>query len=137
MGQSASLGDDPDFSDTPPDELVSFTLANNLYWNGGSPLPDSGADAVNPSDDASAIEANPMLADPSDLAVPRWDEVAGRFADGSATICEAHLGVVETYATPGESSMALGAADSAQSPDEDILGRARGASSDVGAVEVP
>ena len=137
MGQSASLGDEPDFSDTATDDLVSFTLANNLYWNGGSPLPDSGADAVNPSDDASAIEADPMLADPSGLAVPRWDEVAGRFADGSATICEAHLGVVETYATPGESSMALGAADSTQSPDEDILGRARGASSDVGAVEVP
>ena len=136
MGQSASLTDDPDFSDTASEDLVSFTLDHNLYWNGGAPLPETG-DAINPSDDANAISADPDLAAPSDFEPPRWDASAGRFADGSATICEAHRGMVEAFATPGASSGALDRADPDQAPADDILGRSRGASPDVGAVEIP
>ena len=137
MGQLASGSGPLDFSDTTPAQVASFTLETNLYWNGGMPLPDTDDDAINPADDATALRADPMLADPSGLTVPRWDEASGRFADGSSTICEAHRGVVEAYAVPGAASVVIDAADSAHAPSEDILRRPRGAAPDVGAVEVP
>jgi hypothetical protein len=136
MGQPSSGGGELDFSDTAPAQITSFTLENNLYWNGGAPLPDTN-DAINPSDDASGIEADPLLEDSAGFVLPRWDEGAGRFADGSESICEAHRNAAERYATPGASSMALGAADPTRVPEDDILGRPRGASPDVGALQLP
>jgi hypothetical protein len=44
--------------------------------------------------------------------------------------------LVRTYAVPGSGSSVLDAADPAQSPEDDILGIARGASPDIGAFEV-
>ncbi len=137
MGQDASAGGGTDFSDTQPDQLASFMLSTNLYWNGGMPLPDTSDDVINPSDDASALEADPILPDASTAVVPRWVEATGSFAGGASSICEAHRGLVEAHATPGTSSPVLGAAQASESPDVDILRRPRGSSPDIGAVELP
>ena len=137
MGQLASGGGNTDFSDTQPDDVTSFTLSTNLYWNGGMPLPDTADDAINPSDDTNAVQADPVLADSSDLVVPRWVKDTSMFVGGASSICEVHRDLVETYASPGASSAALDAADPTHSPEVDILRRPRGTSPDIGAVEVP
>ena len=130
----ASFGGANDFSDTPPADLGAFELDNNLYWNGGSALPEDPGEEVNPSDDSAAIEADPRLALQAGLVVPHFDPGSG-FADGSGTIREAFVRLATLYGTPGEGSAALDAANPAQSPADDLLGRARVGATDVGAVE--
>lgn len=136
MGQLADGSGALDFSDTPPADITSFTLANNLYFNGSSTLPDTSDDAINPSDDGSSVTADPQLPSLSGLVLPRWDPSSG-FADGSTSICAAHRTLVESYGTPAAGSAALDAADASQLPDDDILGNPRGSTADLGAVEVP
>lgn len=130
----ASFGGSNDFSDTPPADLSTFELDNNLYWNGGSALPEDPGEEVNPSDDVAAIEADPRLALQTGLVVPHFDPGTG-FGDGSTTIREAFLRLATLYGTPAEGSAALDAADPAQSPADDLLGRSRVGATDVGAVE--
>lgn len=125
-----------DFSDTPIGETSSFTLSNNLYWNGGNVIPTSGSDLVNPTDDTAQIVGDPVLPSQGGLVLPRWVPASGQFADGSSTIREAFVRLVGSYGTPGEGSAAVDQADPAQMPIDDILGNTRGASPDVGAVEV-
>jgi hypothetical protein len=124
-----------DFSDTPPADTLSFTLDQNLYWNGGQPIPVESAELVNVTDDAAAVLGDPRLGAQAGLVVPRWQPAAGTFADGSPDICSAHLRLVEQYGTPGAGSAALDAADPARAPDHDILRRPRGDRPDLGAVE--
>nr|HQV34106.1 hypothetical protein [Calditrichia bacterium] len=100
-----------DFSDTPPGETNSFALNNNLYWNGGTTLPNDNAELINYDDDANRVEGDPQLADPAAMLLPRWDPQNNLFADGSATIRQAFTYIVQQYATPGSGSRALGAAD--------------------------
>jgi hypothetical protein len=69
--------------------------------------------------------------------LPRWVEAEGELADGSRYPREAFRKLVQAYATPGAGSVAIDAADPASSPDHDVLGRPRGSTPDVGAVEVP
>lgn len=130
----ASFGGSNDFSDTPPGDLATFELDNNLYWNGGSSLPEDPSEEVNPSDDTAAIEADPRLADQTSLVVPHFDPGTG-FADGSSTIREAFIRLATLYGTPAEGSAALDAANPAQSPTDDLLGRARVGTTDIGAIE--
>ena len=61
-----------DFSDTPPGETQVFTLANNLYWNGGSAIPSDNAELINYDDDAAALVADPQLGSQSGIILPRW-----------------------------------------------------------------
>lgn len=126
-----------DFSDTPPGETTSFTLNNNLYWNGPNPIPASGSELVNYTNDAARVVGDPVLPSQSSIVVPCWHPGAGAFADGSATIREAFERLVNLYGVPGESSAALDAADPNHAPAEDILRRPRpgGALPDIGAVE--
>ncbi len=123
-----------DFSDTPAGETSSFTLDNNLYWNGGSAIPSSGDDMINRSDDTTGIEADPMLGN-SPATLPVWDEPMGQFADGSGDICVAFERLVMAYAVPAASSPAIGAARNDQSPSLDILGKPRTGPTSIGAFE--
>jgi hypothetical protein len=129
--------DSNDFSDTPVDDTLSFVLENNLYWNGGSDIPEDPSELINVSDDGSAVLGDPVLGDQSGLVVPRWDPSAGTFADGSTTICEVFALLVDAYCTPGEGSGVVDAALAAQAPDDDINGEMRDGSPDIGACEAP
>ena len=124
-----------DFSDTPPGEVGTWALSNNLYWNGGAAIPSSASETINYTADAARIVANPSLAGQGGLVLPRWDGAAGQFADGSATIREAFVRLVMNYGRPGATSAGVDHALAAQASAADILGRAREGAPDVGAFE--
>ena len=134
MGATSPTGAN-DFSDTPPGHVQNGILSNNLYWNGGSALPEDSGETINPSDDTDAIVADPDLADLSTLVIPRWDADDRQFADGSLTLCEAFENLVQLYGTPGALSV-VDQANAGNAPSDDILGNARGANPDIGALEV-
>lgn len=123
------------FAEAPPGESQNITLDNNLYWNDSNAIPSSGAQAVNYTDDANPLLANPLLGDQAGLIVPTWNENNAQFADGSATIREVFVNLVTQYGRPAAGSPVLGAADDTQSPADDILGNPRTAASDIGAFE--
>lgn len=136
----ANLWADPtgtmvDFSDTPPAESVGIELDRNLYWNAGLPIPSSGSDLVNYTADANRRVGDPRLASPAAAVLPRWQPALGRFADGSSSIRAAFERLVELYAHPASGSAAIDAATAATSASEDILGRPRDASPDLGCYE--
>ena len=127
-----------DFSDTPLGETLSFTLRNNLYWNGGGSLPFAGDDLINYTDDPQLLIADPLFGDQAGLVIPRWVETTGRFADGSATIRAAFERVVDLYGKPDSASPVIGVADLSQVPIDDILGQTRDAVvADLGAYAFP
>lgn len=121
------------FSTTPSGETASFVLDNNVYWNGGASIPMNTSDLINYSNDVKAIEADPLLGDPSNVVVPSWDGQS--FADGSSDICEVFHDLVVEHGTPGAGSSAIDAARADHAPDHDILGRTR-SNPDIGAVEL-
>lgn len=133
MGSNS--GGPNDFSDTPAGQVQDYTLNNNLYWNGAKPIPEDAGETINPSDDTDAIIADAHLGGQSGLILPRWDPIGEIFEDGSATICEAFDNLVRQYGTPGSFS-AADKANTGHAPGDDILGNARGAHPDIGAVEI-
>lgn len=128
----ASGGGANDFSDTPPGQTLSFTLHNNLYWNGSQPIPADGNELVNYTDDSARIVADPLLPGQSGLVLPMW--TGSQFADGSATIREVFERLVLTYGVIPGNSPAVDAADAGHAPGEDILGNGR-SQPDIGAYE--
>jgi hypothetical protein len=124
-----------DFSDTPPEDTTSFLLSNNLYYNGGAKLPGDDAELVNIWDDARRIMEDPMLPDATTVSLPLWDAEAGRFADGSASICGAFTRLVASHCRPAPGSPAFGVAWAEQAPDEDLMQVKRIEAPDVGACQ--
>lgn len=115
-------------------DLSTIQLDRNLYWNGGNALPASGA--LLPADDAHAVVADPDLpVDQAAIVLPKWDTSNRRFVSGSTSIRAEFERLVETYGALAAGSAAIGAADPALAPTEDILGRIRDASPDLGAYE--
>jgi hypothetical protein len=130
----ANSGGSNDFSDTPAGHVLDYSLNNNLYWNGGGPIPEDAAETVNPSDDANAVVADADLGSQAGLVLPRWDPVDELFEDGSGSICEAFDRLVQHYGTPG-SAGTVDQADAGHAPGDDILGNTRDTNPDIGAVE--
>ena len=126
-----------DFSDTPIGQTTSFALLNNLYWNAGAAIPQSGSDLINPTDDPSAIVQDPLLPSHAGIVLPRWNPIDGQFDDGSDTIRQAFIALVENHAALTLASSAANAADSSHGASEDILGLRRtvGTRPDIGAYE--
>jgi hypothetical protein len=135
MGAGGGGGND--FSDTPPADTIGFALGRNLYWNGGAPIPQDPAELIDPGDDPLPIVGDPLVGSQAGLVLPRLDPGTGALADGSATIRAAFVRLVTLYGTPAPGSPAVGTADPAQAPADDILGSARTAAwpPDLGAVE--
>jgi hypothetical protein len=125
------------FAVADPDDTESVVLHNNLYWNGGAPLPVAEDALVNADDDDAAVVGDPALGRQEAIRLPLWLREENQFADGSKSVREAFMRLVTAYGTPGTNSAALDAADPAYSVTDDILGRPRpaGATPDIGAVE--
>jgi hypothetical protein len=130
-------GDGLSFADADPDDTLSFLLLNNLYWNGGRPLPLDEQELVHVAGDATAINADPLLPAQDNISLPVWLAAEGRFQDGSPTIRAAFEKLVRDYGIPAAGSPVIDAADPAYAPADDILGRPRlrGGLPDVGATE--
>lgn len=126
-------GDAPDFADAAPDAVTGTVLTHNQVHNGGDALPTRGGEAFGPEDDAALVTGDPGLGAIAGLVTPHFDGTA--FADGSRSICEAFERIVMDYATPAAASPGVDAGDPATSARDDILGRPRDATPDIGAVE--
>jgi hypothetical protein len=126
-----------DFSDTPPDDTLSFTLSNNLYWNGSEPMPSDSNELINYNDDPHAVVDDPLLPDQAGMVMPRWDPITNQFAGGSTSIRQAFENLVFMYGVLDRKSPAINAAEAKYSSSEDILGNARpsGSDADMGACE--
>lgn len=126
-----------DFSDTQPQEIKSFVLLNNLYWNGDTAIPVDETDLINYTDDPAAVVADPQLPPQDNIVLPRWDEVSGRFADDSTTIREVFTRLVLLYGMLARNSPSIDRANPDFSTTEDILGMPRpsGSRPDIGAYE--
>jgi hypothetical protein len=131
MGSEAFSG--VDLFDAPAGQTASALLEANLYYNGGNAIPADNGQALRFADDASPILGDPLLPDNSALIPPTWNGT--QFADGSSTIQEVFLRLVEDYGTPAAGSLAIDAGEPLLSSSEDILGRLRGNAPDLGAVE--
>ncbi len=136
MGAKIQSGTN-DFSDTPPSDTSSFTLNNNLYWNGGSAIPHDSSDLINYTDDNSSYIANPQLKSPVGVTLPRWIPNTKSFGGGYTSIKTAFEALVANYCSIAKNSIAVDNANPAESPAHDILTKPRpaGNSSDIGACE--
>ena len=125
--------DKNEFSDGDPDEVISIVLDNNLYWNGGEPIP-PGEVATPLIDDAHRVVGDPLLAlDQSAITLPRWQGTF--FSSGNHTIRQEFVRLVMSFARIPETSTAVDQANPAFAPPDDILGRPRPAAPDIGAYE--
>ena len=131
MGSEAFSG--VDLFDAPAGQTASAVLDNNLFFNGGNPIPEDNGQALRFSDDANARVDDPLLPDPSTLVAPVWDGQS--FADGSISVREAFESLVLLFGLPGAGSLAIDGANVASAPLDDLLGNARGTSPDLGALE--
>ncbi len=131
MGAEAAGGTN-EFSDGTPAEVTGLVLDRNLYWNGGAAIPPG--DLVSPLvDDADRVVADPQLPAQGAIVLPRWNGTS--FVSGSATIRQEFERLVGLYGAISAASPAADASDALSSPTDDILGRPRGWSPDLGAYE--
>ncbi len=122
-----------DFSDGDPSRTISLQLDNNLYWNGGQTIP-SGELFSPLVDDVRRVVGAPLLNESyGNLVLPIW--TGSGFLSGSATIREEFIRLVTLYGTFPAGSAAIDKADPAYAPADDIFGRPRDSSPDMGAYE--
>lgn len=119
------------FSDGPPTHSDELELRNNLYWNGGKPIPDGTVLKV--GDDPNATEQDPHIDSSKDIVLPRWNGEA--FLAGSKTIRQEFRRLVLDHGVPAEGSLVQDRSVQGESPLTDILDRQRGDAPDLGAVE--
>lgn len=133
MGAGPTSSDN-EFSDGDIGEVDNLVLDNNLYWNGGAPIPPG--ETVDPMvDDVNRVVANPLLpTDHSAITLPIWNGDA--FLSGNTTIREEFERLVHGYGSIPASSAAIDRANPAFAPAVDILGRSRPLQADLGAFEL-
>jgi hypothetical protein len=124
-----------DFSDTLAGDVGSVVLARNGYWNAGNPLPNDLTDVVNIANDPQPVTGDPRLPSPAGLVTPWWNETSGTFGGGHATIRAAFLALARAWGAPAQGGAGIDAANAADMPASDLLGAARDAAPDLGAVE--
>lgn len=122
-----------DLAEVSAGQNTYITLDNNLYWNGGSPIPPDTSQMIHYTDDLHRTIADPLLGSQAGLIVPYWDGSA--FADSSSTILETFERLVDLYGKPAGNSPVVDSANGTQSPIDDILGNLRGPAPDLGAYE--
>jgi hypothetical protein len=127
---SGTMGD---FSDTLAADVADIVLRRNGYWNGGNAIPQDAGDAVNFTLDSEPVFGDPRLPTQAGLATPDWN--GSQFDGGFATIREVFVHLVQSYGVPAADGSGVDQADPAQMPTQDILGRARGVTPDLGAFE--
>lgn len=131
MGASGS-GDDNEFASGDAGVTNNLILDNNLYWNGGAAIPPG--DPISPTDDDRRVVADPELnTDQSGVILPRWEGT--QFASGNTTVRQEFERLVDLYGRLPSTSPAIGQADPAFAPIDDILGNYRGVVADMGAFE--
>ena len=129
----AEFSGSPKFSGGDPAQTLNLTLDNNLYWNGGAAIP--AGKPLNPLlSDTRRLVADPLLnADQAAIVLPRWN--GSTFLSGNRLIRQEFERLVALYGRLPAGSPAIGQADPALAPPDDILGRPRTASPDLGAYE--
>lgn len=117
------------FSRGNPSTAIRRVLLNNLYWNGGAAINADG-DAYNISEDTAKVIGDPVHYTQQGIVLPRLKGT--RFLSGNQTIRGEFRRLAETYARLGKGSAAIGRANRAEMPEDDILGRKRGPTFDIG-----
>lgn len=115
---------------------AKLVLNNNLYWNAGKPIPTEPHDVLTPERDPKKLVADPRIGDPAEgVTLPRWDLGKGCFLSGEKMIRSEFERLVRCYATLGDGSPAISAADPSCMPADDILGNMRDRRPSIGCVE--
>jgi len=126
-------GGDNEFSDGDLKNTENFVLLNNLYWNGNSDIPDG--DLVSPLlADRQYLVQDPMLnSDFEQLVLPIWDGTL--FISGEVSIRGEFIRLVNLYGNISQFSPVINRSDPSFAPGDDILGKPRTESADIGAFE--
>ncbi len=112
----------------------SVELDCNLYFNGGNAIPADTSQEVRFEQDSCSNMTDPGLPAQTNVQLPIL--TGNGFADGSATIREVFMSLVNQFGIPNSTSVVIDAAGSNNSPMDDITGAARDARADIGAFEV-
>ena len=135
---TGTMGSDLDetlctFSYGKSENVNDLILENNVYWNDDKGIPDGLVDPL--KQDNNALVGDPQIPALYDsLILPRWQ--GNLFLSGMQSIRQEFLRLVGQYGQVGSSSIAAGAADPEFTPKDDILGRKRDNSPEVGAFEI-
>lgn len=112
---------------------IGLVLDTNLYWNGSKPIPPG--DLFSPLvDDTHRVVASPQINETyAAIELPVWS--GSSFPSGSTSIRDEFTRLVRLFGTIPSTSPAVGEADPAYAPLDDILGRSRTSAPDLGAFE--
>lgn len=124
-----------DFSDVLAADVSGIVLRRNGYWNGGAAVPQDAGDAVNYTQDSEPRFGDPRLPSQAGLLTPHWQPAQLQFNGGFTRIAEVFQALALGYGQPAADGAGVDQADAAEMPSDDLLGRARGALPDLGAVE--
>ena len=123
-----------DVFESPIGSNDSVIVDNNLYYNGGRDIPADAGQDINLADDVNALIADPKLANQTNIILPVFS--GSNFVGGFTSVREAFENLALSYGEPSADSMVINRGTTANKPNDDLLGRSRDDSPDVGAIEV-
>lgn len=132
MGAEGFIG--ADVFESPLGTNNNVVLDNNLYYNGGSAIPNDTAQDVKLADDANAILADPKLPSQNNVVLPTYNGVT--FGGGFNSIRNVFESLAINYGKPAQNSNAINQGATGDAPNDDLLGASRSTSPDVGAFEL-